>query len=296
MTPATVRHSPKAPVFAGVYRIRELIAEGAHGPIYRGTHRHSEGEVALQFLADPDPDRYDPARFAVAHPALLPVLMTGVFAGLPFVATAMAFGPTFLGRFDATARSPIDSARFVLAVADAVALLHANGIVHLRLAPHNIVVDREQPVLLDLGTARHLHGGRVTTTRLPADRGFAAPEQHQLGADLTPATDVYQLGALLHTAWLGRTPDEHPAPVRARHIPRALAAVCDRALRCPGTTPFADAGAFVSALQSALEDHADKVHARDWLARAKHFVRACLRRVQPESEPMSPHVAARAIG
>lgn len=253
---AVVAHIPATPrAVLGPYDLLDHLSEGGHGPVYRGLHRANGNPVAIQFLSDPDLDRFDPARISIASPTILEVLATGVFAKVPYVVTPLAFGATFLGRFDDRHRSPIEGAQLVCTVAESVGLLHQHGIVHLRISPRNIVTGNGEPILLDLGTARHVRHGWAACTRLPADADVAAPEQWSLGSRLTPATDVYQLGALLHLCWSGKPPALAPSH-NARelgHVPRALRSVCVRALSTEVSARFKDGNEFAAALRQAIQ-------------------------------------------
>lgn len=238
----------------GPFDLIEHLAEGSHGPVYRGIQRASRMPVAIQFLSDPDLDRFDPARISIASPTILEVLATGIFAKVPYVVTPLAFGRTLLGPFDDRQRSPVEAASIVASLAESVGLLHHHGIVHLRLSPRNIVLGDAAPILLDLGTARHLRHGQAECTRLPVDPTVAAPEQWLLGSRLTPATDVYQLGALLRLCWTGAAGGtEFSISTRLlRHVPNSLRDVCARALATDVHRRFKDGNHFAVALRHAI--------------------------------------------
>src|SRR5204863_702954 len=101
----------------------------------------------------------------------------------------------------------------LLDVADAVQYAHDRSIVHRDLKPSNILVSAGDGTvkLLDFGLARMLEEG-VTGEAPPTRTGhrwmtpeYAAPEQIR-GSAVTPRTDVYQLGAVLHELLSGHTP------------------------------------------------------------------------------------------
>lgn len=173
-----------------------------------------------------------------------------------------------------------------------LAWAHAKGVVHRDVKPANIVLGQHQDAYLtDWGLARLLPrealaaGGSIldlSSTLLrrdaKADDGFvgtpeyASPEQ-ALGYPATRADDVFALGGVLFrlltgraprvakeiagaglTAWLATAQTQPIPPVRrvARAAPRALAAVCDRALGFRPEDRFVDAGEFALALEAAL--------------------------------------------
>lgn len=85
----------------------------------------------------------------------------------------------------------------VLALLDAVAHAHARGFVHCDIKPGNVMIDRRGvPRLLDFGIAG-LTGEDPAGTRAFSP-GYASPEQ-LAGRAVGAASDVWQLGRLLHT-------------------------------------------------------------------------------------------------
>ncbi|MEG3049936.1 MAG: serine/threonine-protein kinase, partial [Thermomonas sp.] len=94
-----------------------------------------------------------------------------------------------------------------LQVLDAVRYAHRNLVVHRDLKPSNLLVDGDGRVkLLDFGIAKQLENADVTATH---DRAltfeYASPEQLH-DAPITTATDLWQLGVVLHRLLSGSHP------------------------------------------------------------------------------------------
>jgi eukaryotic-like serine/threonine-protein kinase len=102
------------------------------------------------------------------------------------------------------ARGPLalgDLAHLGLQLCSALRYLHARGVLHLDLKPSNVVCHGGIARLIDLGISR-------PPGRAPAGVGsppYLAPEQAR-GGPLSPATDVFGLGALLYECIAGKAP------------------------------------------------------------------------------------------
>ena len=95
-------------------------------------------------------------------------------------------------------------------VVRAVAYAHSQGILHRDLKPGNILLDgKGEPLVSDFGLAKWLDATTDLTRTLTVfgTPGYIAPEQAQsAAASLTPAADVYSLGAILFELLVGRLP------------------------------------------------------------------------------------------
>ena len=159
-------------------------------------------------------------------------------------------------------------------VALAVQYAHEQGVLHRDLKPGNILLDgRGEPLVSDFGLARCEETSSRLTRSLTSfgTPGYIAPEQADgPAARLTPAADIYSLGAIFfETSLTGRPPfswatnafavmkqsAEKPAPKLrslAPHLDRELETICARCLECdpaarydqrkPGAGPFKLAG------------------------------------------------------
>jgi hypothetical protein len=90
-------------------------------------------------------------------------------------------------------------------VADALAYVHGQGVVHRDVTPANVLCSPDGRTLLaDFGIARLIDTSRVTAAATTVGTAaYMAPEQVQ-GVDVTPAADVYSLGLVLLELLTGR--------------------------------------------------------------------------------------------
>jgi len=79
-------------------------------------------------------------------------------------------------------------------VAEALAAIHAAGLIHRDLKPSNILLAEDGPHVIDFGIARAIDASGVTARS--GTPGFMAPEV-LLGRPLTSACDVFALGMVL---------------------------------------------------------------------------------------------------
>jgi serine/threonine protein kinase len=105
----------------------------------------------------------------------------------------------------------------------ALGYLHAHGYLHLDLKPGNVVAQAGVAKLFDLSIARKPGRGHKGV----GTRQYLSPEQAS-GGELTFATDVWGLGALLFNAATGRPPFAHFEGKRFEQLER-------RAARLAGT-------------------------------------------------------------
>jgi serine/threonine protein kinase len=142
------------------------------------------------------------------HPNLVQCFGGGEHEGLPFILLEYLEGPSLFDLLEDSPRRRLevsDAVRTSIHLGAAVHHLHRKGYLHLDLKPANLLLRDSIPVLIDLDTARRVAGRRPGSRMGTAP--YMAPEQVTCGR-LSPATDVYGLGALLYELLTGRWPFE----------------------------------------------------------------------------------------
>jgi serine/threonine protein kinase len=114
--------------------------------------------------------------------------------------------------------------------------LHRSGIIHRDLKPNNILVTRDaQHIVVDLGIAKALGplAPHLTPEHGPlGSPAYSSPEQFS-GREITKASDVYSLGAILHKLATGQAPavGRPPNKVKKNACPRDYERVMLKALQ-----------------------------------------------------------------
>jgi serine/threonine protein kinase/Tfp pilus assembly protein PilF len=204
----------------GDYEILDEIGRGGMGVIYLARQRHPNRIVAVKRVLNYHADSHETLRRfrreadAVAsldHPNILPIYEVSESAdGLPFFSMKYAAGGSLQKVGLALRAEPRRCVQLMAKVARAVEYAHGHGILHRDLKPGNILLDdRGEPLVSDFGLAKWLDANKDITKSLTTfgTPGYTAPEQAEgKAADLTPAADVYSLGAILFELLAGRPP------------------------------------------------------------------------------------------
>ena len=277
------------------YRIEEVIGRGGMGAVYRATDERLGRPVALKVVTasaggDPGARERMRARFrheaASAgrlphHPNVVPVYDYGTDAtlGLDFIVMELLRGEDLASRLARSGPPALGtSLRILREAARGVAVGHRAGLIHRDVKPGNVFLAqgddaREIQVrVLDFGIAKAVaeedtSSGLTQDGRAPLSPAYASPEQLRGEPRLTPASDVFSLGALAFQLLTGQRPFteqdrnrfaagmEVPLPsLRARNpvVPQEVDALVARALAANPAERFENAGAFADALDAAI--------------------------------------------
>lgn len=114
-----------------------------------------------------------------------------------------------------------DIRQYVLPIMDALAAMHGEGLLHLDIAPKNIMLaPRGRGVLLDFGAARPVARAATGDATILMTPSYAALEQHNETSQ-SAATDIYSLGAVLYRCVTGHPPWHPTRRVPIDRMPQA---------------------------------------------------------------------------
>ena len=224
--PTDVRISSERTRF-GDYELLGEIARGGMGVVYRARQVSLGRLVALKMIlagrlaSEIEVRRFrDEARAAAAlhHPNIVAIHEIGEIDGLPFFSMDLIDGPNLAEAVQAGPFAPERAAACVKAVADAIQHAHEQGILHRDLKPSNVLLDDQgRPRVTDFGLAKTVERDRspgstssqssspnaphslTLSGQILGSPHFMPPEQAAAKcAELTVASDIYSLGALLY--------------------------------------------------------------------------------------------------
>ncbi|MFH9866385.1 protein kinase [Streptomyces lydicus] len=204
------------PRVLGGYRLLGRLGAGGMGRVFLGRSAggrtvavkvvHAHFAVDDQFRARFRREIEAARRVGGAWTA--PVLDADPDAGVPWVATGYVAGPSLAQAVTEAEPLAEHSVRALGAgLAEALAAVHALGLVHRDVKPSNVLLTLDGPLLIDFGIARATDGtASLTSTGVSVGSpGYMAPEQI-LGKGAAGAADVFSLGAVLAFAATGSSP------------------------------------------------------------------------------------------
>jgi serine/threonine protein kinase/tetratricopeptide (TPR) repeat protein len=203
----------------GDYELLEEIGRGGQGVVFRARQKSLNRTVALkviglgQWATKAHLKRFRREAEAAAsldHPCIVPIYEVGEGDGSCYFSMKFVEG----GQLDEVIRrepmAPRRAAELIAKVARTVHYAHEHHILHRDIKPGNILIDQQgEPHLTDFGLARLLETESTVTRTLEVlgTPSYMAPEQAAgKNTQLSSATDVYGLGAVLYQLLTGHPP------------------------------------------------------------------------------------------
>jgi eukaryotic-like serine/threonine-protein kinase len=199
----------------GRYRIERTLGHGGMAVVYLAHDEELHRRVAVKVLADhlADDENFR-ARFLqesklasrLSHPNVVQVYDAGETDGSPYIVMEYVSGETV-----AQSGKLLHAEAVTLALQACAGLQHAHnaGLVHRDVKPANLLVREDQVLkIADFGIARAAELTRLTQHgTVLGTAAYLSPEQ-AAGEEVTAATDIYSLGAVVYELLTGRAPYE----------------------------------------------------------------------------------------
>ncbi len=303
-------------VLSGRFEIKELIAEGGFGKVYRAYDRVMKIDVAIKELSDRFEKDRKAVRFllseakaahALAHPRIAKFdyydekgkyLLMEYVPGL-VVGETVCHDVAQLLEARGGKLSEEEATRIILQLLEALQYAHGlpEPVIHRDIKPQNLLLDAQGNVkVCDFGIAKVVRES-VSRYGIPDTSGtlmYMSPEQC-VGRGVDARSDIYSLGVTLYELLSGRTPFEDAEDVTYCHInvePEPIRGVSGRLneiiLKCLAKKPedrWQNARELADALEGRIETDSER--------REKERARAALRKQEEERKQREKEEAER---
>ncbi len=260
----------------GNYRLVSLLGQGGYAEVYLGQHVRLELQAAIKvlhtYLTGSEAEHFYQEAQTIAkltHPSIVRVFDYDVQEGVPFLVMDYAPNGSLRRRYPKGSVVPLTQiVSYVKQVAAALQYAHEQKFIHRDVKPENMLVGRQQEVLLsDFGLAALAHStGSLSAQEAVGTLPYMAPEQ--IEGHPRAASDQYALAVVVYEWLCGERPFEGsvteiivkhlsmpPPPLRER-LPTISAEVEQVVLRALAKEPkerFASVHDFASALEQASQ-------------------------------------------
>ena len=260
----------------GNYRLVNLLGQGGYAEVYLGQHVRLELQAAIKVLhthlTEQEAEHFQQEAQTIAkltHPAIVRIFDFDVQEGVPFLVMDYAPGGSLRRRSPRGTLVPLPQiVSHVKQVAAALQYAHDRKFIHRDVKPENMLVGRNEEVLLsDFGLAALAHSsGSLSTKEAIGTLSYMAPEQ--IEGHPRPASDQYALAVVVYEWLCGSRPFEGSATeVMVQHlsvpppplhekvatIPLEIEQVVLRALAKDPKQRFASVQEFAQALSDASQ-------------------------------------------
>jgi DNA-binding response OmpR family regulator len=209
----------------GRYEVRAVVGAGGMGSVYRARDHELEDDVALKMLLPAlMTDRTLVERFKqeirlarrITHPNVVRTHDLGEWEGIYFLTMEFVEGMTVRDLIDSRGQLGVSATMAIgTQLAEALAVAHAQGVVHRDIKPQNLLLDQEGVLkVMDFGVAR-LAERKSTLTEAGLVVGtpaYMAPEQ-LLAEAVDARSDLYAAGVVLYECLTGQLPFDADSPI-----------------------------------------------------------------------------------
>ncbi len=212
--PRAIQQQVDGEIKAGAdYELREVIGEGGVGVVYAARQASIDRTVAVKMLRPTNASKHDQREKFLSeaevtgdldHPNIVPIYDLGTNEnGALFYSMKRVQGTPWMSVIEQ--KTLAENLEILMKVADAIGFAHSRGIIHRDLKPENVMLgDYGEVLVMDWGLAlRTAEPGKSASIGQSGSMGgtpaYMSPEMATGPlAILTPAADIYLLGALLY--------------------------------------------------------------------------------------------------
>jgi eukaryotic-like serine/threonine-protein kinase len=262
-------------IIDGRYRVLSRLGSGGMAEVYLAEDQLLGRQVAVKVLHHHfAEDQEFVERFrreassaaALSHQNIVGIFDRGEWNGTYYIAMEYVAGRSL--KTIVRDEGPLDPAvaiDIVVQILRGARFAHRRGVVHRDLKPHNVILDEEgRARVTDFGIARAGASDMTLTGSIMGTAQYLSPEQAQ-GHPVSASSDLYSVGVILYELLTGVVPFEgetavaiafkqvsaepRPPSTINPNLPYGLDAIVLRALAKDPGQRYADADAFIAALQ-----------------------------------------------
>lgn len=204
----------------GRYELFETIGTGGMATVYRAHDNRLGVDRAIKVLLPAYASKQTVrARFeaeartmaVLEHSNIVRVYDVGSDDETAWIVMELIDGPSLLGRIKQAPVGVQEALEITASVLQALAVAHANGVVHRDIKPHNVLLSTDGTTrITDFGIARSNAGStedsHTKTGTVMGTWAFMAPEQRVDAKGVDHTVDIYGVGATLFAMATGETP------------------------------------------------------------------------------------------
>jgi serine/threonine protein kinase/WD40 repeat protein len=218
--------APAGTIHFSGYDLIQEIARGGMGVVYKARQLSLNRTVAVKMMrpgllaTEDEIRRFRVEAEAVAnlqHPNIVAIHEVGEQDGLHYFSMDYIEGHNLANLIAQHTLEASRAARYVKTIAEAVHYAHERGILHRDLKPSNILLDKlDRPHITDFGLAKRIDQDSSLTASgaVLGTPSYMSPEQAEgKGDQISPASDIYSLGAILYELTTGRPPFQAATPL-----------------------------------------------------------------------------------
>ncbi|MGW1590483.1 serine/threonine-protein kinase [Streptomyces sp. NPDC002386] len=220
--------NPEDPGSLGDFELLGRIGQGGMGQVFLGESPGGE-PAAVKVIKPAVVDSQSRLRFAqeievlktIWGPRIAAFLGADAEAERPWLATEYVDGPDLARHVEAQGPLPsVLTAALGAVLAEALSAVHTQDLLHRDLKPANVLLGPNGPKIIDFGLAAFTESQVSLTAphQVVGTPVCMAPEQAAGEKPLTPAVDVYALGAVLLFAATGHYPHQAATPYMVFHL------------------------------------------------------------------------------